>query len=670
MGMFQIYVRRLSKLLNPFLSIFSTENLFNKADELKHKWEYFMTNPSNSENLQTVVRSEILNSWNRCQSIGLNPEQKQARTALTTFELENLLSESTLYRAAKPIIDNIYNKLIGTGYLITLNDENGKMIYLKGEPDIIRKTEKMNFSPGMDWSEHAAGTNAIGTSIISKMPIQIFSAEHFCEGFHQMTCSSSPIFHPYTRKVIGAIDLTGLWQSTQPHTLGIAVSLAQIIEQQLLTIYKEVYNQLEEYYHQCTIKWSDNPVLVFSDEFVLVNGDDQLLNSLKLKKGMVLENQQSMKVFLQNPSKFIDNFEDYEFIKMQSIIFNNEEIGYVSIFKRKSNSASSVPTDTKNHNLIGESMELKTIMHKCHQIASINTPILLTGETGTGKEVIARYIHDVSPRHDKPFIAINCGAIPKELIASELFGYESGTFTGGKKEGKKGKFEEANGGTIFLDEIGEMPLDLQVHLLRVLQENEITKLGSSKTFKIDIKVIAATNKNLDTMIEQGSFRKDLFFRLNIVLLTVPPLRKRKEDILLISNYYLTLFAKKYHKELPFRLSGETKNFFLIYEWPGNIRELRNVIEHAVIFSNSAKIEQSHLPEYLANIKNKQSLNNQEYSGFSIIEKTEIQQIKTLLVQTRWNISAVSKELKIARSTLYRKLKKYNLKEHQIIKLYE
>ena len=146
--------------------------------------------------------------------------------------------------------------------LITLNDESGKMIYLKGEPDIMRKTEKMNFSPGMDWSEHAAGTNAIGTSIVSKKPIQVFSAEHFCEGFHPMTCSSSPIFHPYTKNVIGAIDFTGFWPSTQPHTLGLAVSLAQMIEQQLLTIYRTKYKQLEEYYHQYTFKWRDHSVLV------------------------------------------------------------------------------------------------------------------------------------------------------------------------------------------------------------------------------------------------------------------------------------------------------------------------------------------------------------------------------------------------------------------------
>jgi sigma-54 dependent transcriptional regulator, acetoin dehydrogenase operon transcriptional activator AcoR len=657
-------MRRFMMLLNPFLSIFTTEDLHNKVGELKQKWELFVTNPANSDNLDTVVRREILNSWSRCQSIGLNPEQKQACTALTSFELEQLLSESDLYRTAKPLIDTIFDKLIGTGYIITLNDENGKMLYLKGEPDIIRKTEKVNFAPGMDWSEAAAGTNAIGTSIVSKQPIQVFSAEHFCEGFHQMTCSSAPIFHPYTKHVVGAIDFTGLWPSTQPHTLGLAVSLAQMIEQQLLFMYKEKYNQVEEYYRQYTSKWRDHSVLVFSNEYVIVNGDQQLLDVLHLKKGMVLENGK-IKKFLQAPFHFMDQSEGYQFINIEPIIFNNEEIGYVSIFKTRNNSSSSVPTNSQNHNLVGESAEMKLILQKCRQIASISTPILLTGETGTGKEVIARYIHEVSTRKDKPFIAINCGAIQKELIGSELFGYESGTFTGGKKDGKKGKFEEANGGTIFLDEIGEMPLDMQVHLLRVLQEKEVTRLGSSKTVKIDVKVIAATNRNLEAMIEEALFRKDLFFRLNVISLTIPPLRKRKEDIIPISNYYLKLFAKLYHKDLPFRLTEKTKNFFLSYEWSGNIRELRNAIEHAVIFSNSTEINKSHLPDYLADLKAKQSLNVHEISNLSVIEQAEMQQIKALLIQTGWNISAVAKEIKVARSTLYRKLKKYNLMDPRI-----
>ncbi|MCM3568052.1 sigma-54-dependent Fis family transcriptional regulator [Neobacillus mesonae] len=664
-------------MINSFLSVFSTQDLFHKVDELRKTWENFITNPSLNENVLASVRSEILHSWSRCQSIGLNPGQKQAKNVLTTLELEKLLSESDLYRAAKPIIDNIFDKLAGTGYLITLNDENGNMIYLKGESDIIRKTEKMNFLPGMDWSENAAGTNAIGTSIISKKPIQVFSAEHFCEGFHPMTCSSSPIFHPYTKKVIGAIDFTGLWPSTQPHTLGLAVSLAQIIEQELLTMYKEKYFHLEEYYHHSKTRWKDNPILVFSNEFVFINGDPVLMETLKLKKMMNIENHPQIKDLFQSMNtaanqtayhtKLIKEAEKngYQFKGAKPISLNREEIGYIIMFKEKNHQSSSLVRSLKERTIIGESAMIKNILHKCEQVAPINAPILLTGETGTGKELIARHIHERSSGNDKPFIAINCGAVQKELIGSELFGYEGGTFTGGKKDGKRGKFEEANGGTIFLDEIGEMPIDLQVHLLRVLQEKEFTRLGSSKPIEIDVKVIAATNKNLKAMIDEGLFRKDLFFRLNVISISIPSLRERKEDIIPISNYYLNQFAQKYKRRMPMGLTERTKDFFLSYTWPGNIRELRNALEHAVIFCDSSEVEKRHLPDYLAELKTKYFQKTQKPSGFSIIEKTEMEQIRQLLIQTGWNISAVSKELNVARSTLYRKLKKYNLKDRMV-----
>lgn len=647
---------------NPFLSIFDTQDLSSIVRELKRKWETFVTHSSNHEHLKTFVRHEILHSWSRCQLLGINPELKQARTALTTLELEKLLLESDLYRAAKPIIDNIYDKLIGTGYLITLNDENGKMIYLKGEPDIMRKTEKMNFSLGMDWSEKAAGTNAIGTSIISKKPIQVFSAEHFCEGFHPMTCSSSPIYHPYTKNVVGALDFTGLWPSTQPHTLGLAVSLAQMVEQQLLTMYQTTYGRLEEYYQHCLFKWKDQPILIFSHQSVLVNGDPKLMKALNMKKELTHPNHLKVKEFLQNPSTFFNKTEEFRFIQLKPIMHNNEEIGYAAIFDHKKSQSSSTASHSKDHYLIGESVEFKKILQKCQQISAISTPVLLTGETGTGKELIARYIHEESIRKEKPFIAINCGAMQKELIGSELFGYESGSFTGARKEGKKGKFEEANGGTIFLDEIGEMPIDLQVHLLRVLQEKEVTRIGSSKIIKVDVKVIAATNKNLETMIKEGLFRKDLFFRLNVISFTVPSLRERMEDILPITQYYINLFAKKYHKPAALHLTESTKSFLLNYTWPGNIRELRNAIEHAVIFSHSTEIEKNHLPEYLACFETVHSLKSQEHPSLSVREKAEMEQIRALLIQKGGNISAVSKELKIARSTLYRKLKKYNLKD--------
>ncbi|RLL47081.1 sigma-54-dependent Fis family transcriptional regulator [Oceanobacillus piezotolerans] len=660
---------------NLFTSMYSALDLNDDASAIRRSWEDFVTD-HNYSTLQMPIRNDILDSWKRCHSDGINPLQTQAREGLTPIELEQLWTESELYHSAKPIIEAVFQKLIGTDYLITLNDEKGNMIYLKGEIDILRKTEKMNFTVGMDWSEAAAGTNAIGTSIITKTPIQIFATEHFCEGFHSMTCSSAPIFQPYTRKVLGVIDITGLWPNGQPHTLGLAVTIAQTIEQELTKLHIKKYNFLMEYYHQKKSQWKNDPMLVISNDFLLVNGSDKLLKTFEIDKMMHLNENHQLRAIVRklNERKFdrtdlstqLNNVEllGLRLDDVHRIQTSGETIGYVILFK--GNLTDKAPAMTQvnpitKYNLVGESGGLNRVLYKVQKAATTDVPVLLIGETGTGKEEITRMIHQESRRKKQPFIAMNCGAIQKDLIGSELFGYESGTFTGGNKGGKNGRFEAANGGTLFLDEIGEMPFDQQVHLLRVLEEKEITRLGSSKTIKVDVRIIAATNQNLQDMVEKGLFRKDLYFRLNVVSIEIPPLRERKEDILQLSNYFLAKFAKKYELLSPPIFDEETASILANYHWEGNIRELRNVIEHAVIFSmSSAVINRTHLPDYL--LKNIEDSPQKEDNkmNLSLMDNLEKQQIIELLQMKNWNISAVSKELSIARSTLYRKIQKYQL----------
>ena len=229
------------------------------------------------------IRKNVLDSWSRCQETGVDPMQLQTKAALTEYELNHLLKGSELYQIAKPIIDNLFYKLKGTRYLITLTDENGCIIYLKGEPYVLREAEKMNFTVGMDWSENAAGTNAIGTCIVTQNPIQIFSAEHFCQGCHPWTCSSAPIIHPFTKEVIGVIDFTGFWEDAQPHTLGLAVSTAQVIEKQLAYVYMKVNNYLIDYFFQCANKWKNDHILVLNHAFYVVKSSEKLKELFNLK---------------------------------------------------------------------------------------------------------------------------------------------------------------------------------------------------------------------------------------------------------------------------------------------------------------------------------------------------------------------------------------------------
>jgi transcriptional regulator of acetoin/glycerol metabolism len=671
---FLIFNKRREAMRNPYISIFSTHNLPNKTKELEALWELFVAK-SREDAISDKVRKNILNSWKRCQETGVNPRQLQTKAALTEYELNQLLKKSELYQIAKPIIDDLFHKMTGTGYLITLSDQNGRIIYLKGDAHIVREAEKMNFAPGMDWSENTAGTNAIGTSIVTKNPIQIFSAEHFCQGCHPWTCSSAPITHPFTQEIIGAIDFTGFWDNAQPHTLGLAVSIAQVIETQLAKVYMKINNYLTEFFFRGIKKWKTEHVLVLNHAFFVVKSSEKLTESFKLSSVVKLtENPdfQSLVNELTMMSKFPDrNFtssklmvRDFNIIDIERIHFMGAFVGYMIVLKdnKKASSPPSIliPQDGPWNQVIGKSEIFVTALYKCHKASSSNVPILLLGESGTGKEKIAQSIHKSSHRCDKPFLAINCGAIQKELIGSELFGYESGTFTGGAKGGKKGKFEEANGGTLFLDEIGEMPLDLQVHLLRVLQEKEVTRLGSSRPISVNVRIIAATNKNLYALCKKGLFREDLFFRLNVVTVNIPPLRERKEDIPLITDYFLKQLSKKYEKN-PLSLAEDTLSYFFEYTWPGNVRELQNALEHAVIFSDSPVIELENLPTYLFENRNNCSISNQQMD-LSLIEAEEQKMLIRLLKETGWNLSAVAKRMNIARSTLYRKLKKYQLKQ--------
>ncbi|MFW5757512.1 MAG: sigma-54 interaction domain-containing protein, partial [Bacteroidota bacterium] len=325
--------------------------------------------------------------------------------------------------------------------------------------------------------------------------------------------------------------------------------------------------------------------------------------------------------------------------------------------------------------IIGKSPEFTQVIDHAEKISSSTSTVLLMGESGTGKELIAQSIHNASPRKNSVFIAVNCGAIPKNLIESELFGYEEGAFTGSKKGGHAGKFELANGGTIFLDEIGEMPLDMQVNLLRVLQEGYVTRVGGTKNIDVNVRVIAATKKNLIEELKKGTFREDLFYRLSVIPLFIPPLRKRRGDKLLLFQYFLNQKAQKLHKpipDIPDKIMDQIKG----YEWPGNVRELENYVENIVNFNgissfdiinavNSQTVSFSEKNEVSNTEKDQSSsiVNFNDRDSFMTLEEIEKHTIRDCFEKLHGNISQISRKLGISRTTLYSKMKKYNISEN-------
>ncbi|MBS4537609.1 sigma 54-interacting transcriptional regulator [Clostridium sp. D2Q-11] len=310
-------------------------------------------------------------------------------------------------------------------------------------------------------------------------------------------------------------------------------------------------------------------------------------------------------------------------------------------------------------NIIGNNGKMSKIKNIGKKVAMTNSNVLILGESGTGKELYAHSIHNDSSRHLAPFVKVNCAAIPADLLESELFGYEEGAFTGAKKGGKIGKFELANGGSIFLDEIGDMPLNMQSKLLRVLQEREIEKVGSNKTKKIDVRVIAATNHDLKELVEEGKFREDLYYRLNVMTIEIPPLRERCDDIDDLSSLLLKKISKQLGKYVN-NISPKTMEYLKMHSWPGNVRELENVLERAVNLTDCDTIQPSYLPEYL--MENKKSKSSGPIKSMKdIIEEAEKNAITSVLKYTNGNKLKTAKLLNISRSSLYDKIERYSIK---------
>ncbi|MDY6971549.1 MAG: sigma-54 dependent transcriptional regulator [Thermodesulfobacteriota bacterium] len=300
--------------------------------------------------------------------------------------------------------------------------------------------------------------------------------------------------------------------------------------------------------------------------------------------------------------------------------------------------------------MVGQSRPMQRIFDLIQDVAPADSTILITGETGTGKGLAAKAIHTNSPRCDGPFVIVNCGAFPEHLLESELFGYQKGAFTDAKVT-KKGRLELAHGGTLFLDEIGEISMRMQIDLLRVIEDRIFYRVGGTQPIEADFRVIAATNKNLEEGIRQGAFREDLYYRLNVISFTMPPLRDRKEDIPLLADHFLRRFAQETNKPID-HIGREALDEMMLYEWPGNVRELENAIERAVVVGKGRKVLPENLPifrpEYLT-----PTMNNS-------LKEMETRHIAQILDQNKWNISRSAEILGIDRSTLYSKIKRYNI----------
>ena len=338
-------------------------------------------------------------------------------------------------------------------------------------------------------------------------------------------------------------------------------------------------------------------------------------------------------------------FEPDEFELQVKKIVSHKELVLENILLRKK-----LEEKSGYDEIIGKSDAMQEIFELITRVSQTDSTVLITGESGTGKELIAQAVHGNSPRCYMPFIAVNCGALPDSLLESELFGYERGAFTGAEHT-KKGRFELADGGTLFLDEIGDISLKTQVDLLRVLQQKEFRRLGGQETIKVDVRILAATNRDLERAIKEKQFREDLYYRLNVIAIHVAPLRERKEDIPLLVDVFIRRNCLEMNKE-PVKIASSALKLLMDYDWPGNVRELENVIERALVIGKAKEIVTEDLPF------SRKVLETESFSkSLKMMEKMHIQRI---LDETKWNIAQAARELEIDRQTLYNKIEKYKI----------
>ncbi|WP_232540197.1 sigma-54-dependent Fis family transcriptional regulator [Azohydromonas aeria] len=573
----------------------------------------------------------IKQSHERCAALGLTRIERPDYEPLMRSDLNDARERNRkLHTHAAPVMELLLEQIAGTQSMIVLTDAHGTILHSVGDEEFVTRAGKVALSPGVNWAEHSKGTNAIGTALFAERPTLVHAEEHFMHANQFLTCSAAPIFDP-RGNMLGVLDVSGDHRAYHQHTMGLVRMSARMIENHWLN--DHCANRLRLHFHS-------RPEFIGTllEGIVVVGADGKLLGANRSAldqlgiSGVALRNQTLTSLFGTTVGAVADHFRGPLALPMKltlpdgrqllasarmdwaTLAFSAVPAGAPAIEQRAApREAVAQPTQPASAALAeagaaatqlpaalptglsylqtGDA-QIEAVVQKARRIINRDIPLLILGETGTGKELLAHAVHQDSNRAKQPFVAVNCASIPETLIEAELFGYEEGAFTGARRKGATGRIVQANGGTLFLDEIGDMPLQLQARLLRVLQERCVTPLGSGKAIAVDIAVIGATHRNLREMIQRGEFREDLYYRLNGLVLRLPPLRERS-DLALVAQRIL---AAECPQGAP-RISPEVMALFQRCDWPGNIRQLANVLRTAAVMAaGEPMITQAHLSD--------------------------------------------------------------------------
>ncbi len=655
-----------------------TKKLLEKNNEINKVWQEFVK----TGNLNKLkIRKQIADSWLRSKKIGISPYAHAITTEISKDRIEQFYDEfKEILETAKPFMEAIYQTVGDDGMFVRLTNSKGYIVECIGDEQSLDSAVGQFFFRGKNVKEETIGTNAIGLSLKKNIPVHVLGSEHFRECYHNLTTSAAPI-RDESGKVVAVLSMTGDYKLVHPHTLGMVMASALAIEHEILLNKINMQLQRANNHHEAVMKFIKEGIITISPD------------------GYITDANYFAKRFLSRDLKKIDGLHIDEFISKSNykkIISDSNGIEELEVHFKKDNGAkkyvilNGIPIyndkdEITEHlitfreskkvysqvnklfgsnaiytfdDILGNSEEIQEAIRISKLVSNSDATILLFGESGTGKELFAQSIHNESQRRNNSFVFINCGAIPRDLVASELFGYEEGAFTGARKGGNPGKFELADGGTLFLDEIGDMPLDTQANLLRVLETKEVVRVGGNEVIPVDVRVIAATHKDLKKEVERRNFRSDLFYRLNVMPIHTPALRERKDDI--------KKLIERFYRQFSNQNSGKIlidDNFYWVmreYSWPGNVRELQNVMQMVCnLVDSGVKLSNEHIPLYI-----KEQLNVEEVEESFMVKPLyllEKEAIKKALEIADGNLVQTAKILEIGRSTLYRKIEKYEIK---------
>lgn len=646
---------------------------------LDRAWDRFILDGT----LSPSIRDDIAQSWLRTQAAGVIPSLARPKEGMSGSALEALRRRDDALRLVQPLFDEFSDSL--AGHVIAYFDAQGTMLAIHGDPDVIaRLAEDIHFGPGSNWSEASAGTNGPGTALFARKPVEVFASEHLVQAWQAWSCAAAPFMVPGDAAPAGVIDVTGPWEVQSRQALTMARAVARTVEERLRA---SVSLRDEVIRHALRAARDACEALVAVDTKGRVLGmNDAATRRHLLEHGALPGGMQEVLFRLFAPGGMgtqevsVRGAQGPAFTAAP-VHYDGSAVGAILRVPLVGRPRASPPTQAQAHEpvpqarydfgtIIGQSPAITAAVELARVASHSDLPVVLLGESGTGKELFAHSIHAASRRAQGPFVVVNCGSIPAELIEAELFGYEAGAFTGARKGGAAGRFEDAIGGTIFLDEVSDLPAHAQVALLRVLQEKEVVRIGASRPLPVDVRVLAATNRPLDAETQTGRFRLDLYFRLSVLRIAIPSLRERGDDLRELAERFLREAEAEVGRS-GLALAPCALDVLYAHRWPGNVRELKNVILRAATMAASPRIGAGDLSlDFADGIPTPAQPMSLPASAPApapsaatlkeVVLTSEKSRVIEVLGMTGWNVARSAQQLGVSRMTMYRLLHKYGL----------